>query len=295
MTLPPLGAAPSRSGHLERAPHRIWWEYFGDGDREAVVLLNGLAMHTRAWYPFLDDLRPQHDVLLYDYLGQGQSSSPDEPYSIPGFADDLAAILDHLGIARVHVMGISYGGFIALDFGRLHQDRLFTLTLSGILLSRERQFEMYQDLSLRFYRGGPEAFELYTRYLYEKIFGEPFLRQTEPAALEAMRQRFHERYRDRTYCLVRLTEAQDPFFAALEANLSAYRAVRTPTLLIAGAQDRAIPLWQQRQICGILPDARFEVLEGAGHVVYLEQRKAFFTILGAFLRARSTAVASTTA
>jgi pimeloyl-ACP methyl ester carboxylesterase len=280
--------APSRSGHLERRPHRIWWEYFGEGDREAVVLLNGLAMHTRAWYPFLDDLRPQHDVLLYDYLGQGQSSSPDEPYSIPGFADDLAAILDHLGIARVHVMGISYGGFIALDFGRLHQDRLLTQTLSGILLTRERQFEMYQDLSLRFYRGGPAAFELYTRYLYEKIFGEPFLRQTDPTALEAMRQRFHERYRERVHCLVRLTEAQDPFFADLDANLPAYRRVRTPTLLLAGSQDRAIPLWQQRQICAILPDTRFEVLEGSGHVVYLEQRQRFFAILAAFLRARST-------
>jgi pimeloyl-ACP methyl ester carboxylesterase len=185
-------------------------------------------------------------------------------------------------------MGISYGGFIALDFGRLHQDRLLTQTLSGILLTRERQFEMYQDLSLRFYRGGPAAFELYTRYLYEKIFGEPFLRQTDPGALEAMRQRFHERYRERVHCLVRLTEAQDPFFAELDANLPAYRRVRTPTLLLAGGQDRAIPLWQQRQICAILPDTRFEVLEGSGHVVYLEQRQRFFAILAAFLRARST-------
>jgi 3-oxoadipate enol-lactonase len=282
---------PDASGHLERGPHRIWWERFGTGDREAVVLLNGLAMHTRAWYPFLADLRPRYDVLLYDYLGQGQSSAPDEPYSIPGLAGDLAAILDHLAIERANVMGISYGGFIGLDFARLHQDRLHTLTLSGILLGHERQFEMYQDMSLRFYRGGPEAFELYTRYLYEKIFGEPFLRQTPPATLEAMRQRFHERYRDRVYCLVRLTEAQDPFFAGLEANLPGYRAIRTPTLLLAGSQDRAIPLWQQRQICDVLPDSRFEVLEGAGHVVYLEQRARFFAILDAFLGARSTAFA----
>ena len=63
--------SPDRSGHLEHGPHRIWWEHFGDGDREAVVLLNGLAMHTKAWYGFLDQLRPEFDVLLYDYLGQG--------------------------------------------------------------------------------------------------------------------------------------------------------------------------------------------------------------------------------
>jgi pimeloyl-ACP methyl ester carboxylesterase len=103
-----------------------------------------------------------------------------------------------------------------------------------------------------------------------------------------MRRRFHERYRDRVWCLARLTEAQDPFFAGLDENLPAYRAVTTPTLLLAGSQDRAIPLWQQRQICDVLPDTRFEVLEGAGHVVYLERREAFFTILKAFLRTRST-------
>jgi 3-oxoadipate enol-lactonase len=252
------------------------------------VLLNGLAMRTRAWYGFLDELLPEFDVLLYDYLGQGLSSGPDEPYSIPGFGDDLAAILDHLEIARVHVMGVSYGGFIALDFGRLHGDRLLTQTLSGILLSHERQFQMYQDLSLRFYRGGAETFELYTHYLYEKIFGEPFLRRTDPQVLDSMRQRFFERYRDRVHCLVRLTEAQDPFFDRLEDRLPGYRSVSAPTLLLAGSQDRAIPLWQQRQLCDVLPDTRFELVEGAGHVVYLERREVFFPILRAFLRASST-------
>jgi pimeloyl-ACP methyl ester carboxylesterase len=282
---------PTRCGHLEQGAHRIWWERFGDGERPAVVLLNGLAMHTRAWYGFLDELRPEFDVLLYDYLGQGRSSCPDEPCSIPGFGDALAAILDHLGIDRVHTVGVSYGGFIALDFGRLHRDRLHTQTLSGILLGHERQFQMYQDLSLRFYRSGPEAFELYTHYLYEKIFGEPFLRRTAPDALEAMRQRFHERYRERVHCLVRLTEAQDPFFADLEANLPAYGRVIAPTLVVAGSQDRAIPLWQQRRVGEVLPDTRLEVLEGAGHVVYLERREAFFGLVRAFLRAGSTAFA----
>jgi len=280
---------PDRSGHLEYGEHRIWWELFSDGDgsRQAVVLLNGLAMHTQAWYGFLDELRPGFDVLLFDYLGQGRSSCPDVPYSIPDFCRHLAAILDHLEIERVHVMGISYGGFIALDFGRLFQERLHTLTLSGILLSHERQFAMYQDLSLRFYRGGAEAFELYTHYLYEKIFGEDFLRSLPADTLETMRRRFQERYRDRVYCLVRLTEAQDPFFDGLDDRLPEYRTIATPTLIVAGAQDRAIPIWQQRRLCDLLPDTRLLILQGSGHVVYLEKRAEFFAILRAFMDARA--------
>ena len=72
---------PRESGFLADGAHRIWWELHGTGDQEVVCLLNGLAMHTKAWYPFLDD-RPGYDVLLYDYLGQGASSSPDEPIEI---------------------------------------------------------------------------------------------------------------------------------------------------------------------------------------------------------------------
>nr|MBP7677022.1 alpha/beta fold hydrolase [Thermoanaerobaculia bacterium] len=161
---------PDREGFLEVGSHRIRWEYVGKGDREAVCLLNGLAMHTRAWYGVLPRLVDACDVVLYDYLGQGLSSAPDEPYSIPAFAGYLPRVLDLLGIERVHAVGVSYGGFVAAEVARLFPERLHTLTLSGILLSHEELFSMYQEISLRFYRGGPEVFELYTHYMYEKIF-----------------------------------------------------------------------------------------------------------------------------
>ena len=279
---------PLRSGLLAdpgRPKHRVWWELHGSGGREVVCLLNGLAMHTKAWYPFLDDLA-DYDVLLYDYLGQGASSSPDEPVTIPQLAGELAAVLDELGVARAHVMGVSYGGFVALDFARLFQERLHTLTLSGILLSRERTFELYQAMSLRFYAGGRALFPLYTHYLYERIFGERFLLATPPEALEAMRQRFEDRYIDRIHSLVRLTEAQDPFFEGLEARLEEYRAVTVPTLILAGEQDRCIPLWAQAKLAQVFPNSHYELVAEAGHVVYLERRDLYFPRLRRFLAAR---------
>ncbi len=279
---------PLASGFLPEplAPeHRIWWELHGTGGREVVCLLNGLAMHTKAWYPFLPDLEG-YDVLLYDYLGQGTSSSPDQAVTIPRLAGELAAILDHLEVERAHVMGVSYGGFVALDFARLHPERLETLTLSGILLSRERVFELYQEMSLRFYAGGRELFPLYTHYLYEKIFGERFLRSVEPEALEAMRRRFEARYVDRIHSLVRLTEAQNPFFENLDSRLPEYRAVTAPTLILAGEQDRCIPLWAQETLAEVFPNSRYELVPEAGHVVYLERRDLFFPRLRRFMAAR---------
>ena len=242
-------------------------------------------MHTKAWYPFLPQLVEQFDVVLYDYPGQGESSADDVPVTIPGMAGYLATILDALSVSRVHAMGISYGGFVASDFARLFPHRLHTLTLSGILLSHEKLFSMYQDLSLLFYRAGPDAFEIYTHYMYEKIFGEAFV-TVYAEKLDTMRQRFVQRYRDHVHSLVRLTLAQDPFFAALDDNLPGYRAVTAPTLIMPGAEDRVMLPPVQRKMCGIFPNSRWHPIEGSGHVVYLEKPAEFWSTLRAFLAAK---------
>ncbi|HSB64578.1 MAG TPA: alpha/beta hydrolase [Thermoanaerobaculia bacterium] len=273
-----MSAAPPslREGRHVFAGHGYHWELYGTGARETVCLLNGLAMSTKSWLSFLPELTPTYDVLLFDYLGQGASDDAEvKAGAIPAFGDALAGILDAADLGRVHAVGVSYGGFVAADFARLHGDRLHTLTLSGVLLTKETLFSMYQDMSLRFYRGGPELFDLYTRYLYEKIFGEAFVTRVGEK-LEAMRGNFRDRYRDRIEALVRLTEAQNPFFAALEANAPRYAAIRCPVLVLAGAEDRAIPPSQQRKIAAVIPHARYEEIEGSGHVVYLERPDLFW-------------------
>jgi 3-oxoadipate enol-lactonase len=278
---------PTRSGFIHPDGHDVWYEYFGDGTREAVALLNGLAMSTRAWYGFLPLLLDDYDVLLYDYLGQGESSKPDAPYSITRIAQYLTAIMDELAVEKIHSMGISYGGFIALEHARQFHRRLHTLTLSGIILSREELFEQYEAISLRFYRESPERFDLYTEYMYEKIFGEPFVRRVTRAGLEPMRQRFVERYRDDVHCLIRLTEAQEEYFGSLDDRMPEYRAVTTPVLIMPGEQDRAIPLWAQKKMLEVFPNSRWELIPEAGHVVYLERPEVFFPTLKAFMRAKS--------
>jgi pimeloyl-ACP methyl ester carboxylesterase len=278
---------PTREGFLAADSQRIHWEYFGDGRHEAVCLLNGLAMHTRAWHSFLPLLHPEFDVLLYDYPGQGESSAPDEPTSITRIAAYLTMIMDELGVERVHSMGISYGGFIAIEHARQFHQRLHTLTLSGIILSVEELFEMYEAISLRFYRLGPGHFGLYTHYLYEKIFGEPFVRKLGRENLEPMRQRFEERYKNQIHCLIRLTEAQEEYFGELENRMPEYRAVTTPTLIMPGADDRVMLTRVQRKMLDIFPDSRWLEIPECGHAAYLERPDLFFGTIRAFARAKS--------
>jgi len=278
---------PAKTGFVEADNFKIYWEYFGAGEKEVIVLLNGLAMSVESWYSLLAQIHPEYDVLLYDYAGQGKSSCDDVPYYINRIADYLALIMDKNKIEKVHTMGVSYGGFIAADFGRLHQDRLYTQTLSGILLTREVTFQMYQDLSLMFYRSGDFSFEIYTHYLYEKIFHENFLRAVK-TKLEGMRKNFYDRYKNRVHSLIRLTLAQDPFFDYIDKNPDAYKNVKIPTLIISGREDRAIPLWMQQKMCNIYPDNKLVVLPESGHLTYLERPDLFWTNFKAFVRAKST-------
>jgi pimeloyl-ACP methyl ester carboxylesterase len=280
---------PNKTGcvQVENGTRQIYWEYFGKEEKEVVVLLNGVGMMTGNWYRSLPNVYPDYDVLLYDYFGQGGSSQEDEPYYIPKFCDYLIAVMDELGIAKIHPVGVSYGGFIGADLGRLYQHRLHTLTLSGILLTRETQFQMYQDLSLLFYRAPDPALEIYTRYLYEKIFGENLARQIYGATMEKMRLNFYERYRDKKHCLIRLTEAQNPFFENIDRDADAYRHIQTPTLILTGDQDRAIPPWQQIKLLDILPNCRQIMLPGSGHLTYLEQPDFFWTTVKKFFAAKS--------
>jgi pimeloyl-ACP methyl ester carboxylesterase len=102
-----------------------------------------------------------------------------------------------------------------------------------------------------------------------------------------MRKRFVERYKNRIHCLIRLTEAQDPFFDRLDANLADYGGVRTPVLILTGAEDRVIPPWVQKKLTGIFPNTRHEIVEDSGHVVYLEKPDTFFDMLRRFRAARA--------
>jgi 3-oxoadipate enol-lactonase len=280
---------PDRSGfvEVEQGTRTIYWEYFGEGENEVIVLLNGLAMLTKSWYRTVPFLKPPYDILLYDYFGQGQSSQEDEPYYIHKFAEYLIKVMDEIEIEKIHPIGVSYGGFIAADLGRLFQDRLHTLTLSGILLTQEIQFQMYQDISLMFYRHDEKAFDIYTHYLYEKIFSEKFVRRIYGEKMEKGRVNFYDRYHDKRYCLIRLTEAQNPFFDNIRQDENAYRDIQTPTLIFTGEEDRAIPPWQQRKLLDILPNSRQIMLPECGHMTYMEKPDIFWPTLHRFFAAKS--------
>ena len=282
---------PSKSGiiNVENGTRKVYWEYFGEGKKEAICLMNGLAMSTKSWHRTMVNVYPEYDVILYDYFGQGQSSKEDEPYYISNFCHYLTQILDEeLKIDKIHIMGVSYGGFIAAEYARLYSHRLHTACLSGILLTKDTNFQLYQDISLMFYKKEEPAFEIYTHYLYEKIFGATLASILYGEKLDKMRNGFYELYKDNKHCLIRLTEAQNPFFENIEKNPDAYTKISAPTLIITGMQDRAIPPWVQKKMTNIIPDNKQIEIEECGHMTYMEKPDIFWNELRTFMAKKST-------
>ncbi|MCH7605607.1 MAG: alpha/beta fold hydrolase [Chloroflexi bacterium] len=98
---------------------------------EAVVLHHGNAKNTRLWYAWVPLLARQYRVLRLDARGFGRSSVPPEGYdwSLSNFGTDLLHFLDHLGLEKVHLVGETVGGTIALQFAYEHPERLHSLTV----------------------------------------------------------------------------------------------------------------------------------------------------------------------
>lgn len=278
---------PNKEGYINPDGFKIYYEYFGNGDKEAIVLLNGVAMFTKSWYNFLPLIYPEYDILLFDYLGQGSSSSDDVPYEIPRFCDYLTMILDELKIDKIHVMGISFGAIVGAEYARLHQKRIITLTLSGGLITREEIFLYGGEVGKKILADG--HYDIWSDSIYAQIFGEEFMKKMRPL-FDTMKQKLLERYADRMHALLRLVDTQLEYFKdekICEERLVTFKKISVPTLIISGRHDRAVPLWLQEKMAEIIPGSRLIIVENCGHVVYIEQAPFFFDTLKKFVKAKS--------
>ncbi|WP_342751633.1 alpha/beta fold hydrolase [Streptomyces cahuitamycinicus] len=109
---------------------RLWAERGGTGS--PVVLLHGAGMDSRLWDAVVPELARHHDVIRYDARGLGGATPPSKPFSD---VEDLGAVLDHFGLRRAALVGVSMGGESALDFALAHPERVAALALVGASVS----------------------------------------------------------------------------------------------------------------------------------------------------------------
>ncbi len=245
---------------LERNGVRIYYEDHGSGP--ALLLSHGYSATSRMWRGQVDALADDYRVLSWDIRGHGLSDSPPDvaDYAEAEAVADMAALLDHCGIARAVVGGLSLGGYLSLAFHLAHPERVLALMLFDTGPG-------YKNDAAR--EGWNENAEARAR-----AFEEKGLESLGGGAEVRISQ-----HRSATGLALAARGTLKQFNARVIESLP---DVGVPSLVLVGAEDRPF-LAATKYMAGKIPGATHVVIDDAGHASNIDQRKAFNTAVRSFL------------
>jgi proline iminopeptidase len=127
-------------GYIDVGDGRVWYESAGEGDRTLLLLHGGPGGNAEGFGHFLDLSERGFRVVRYDQLGSWRSDQPDDPtlWRVPRFVAEVERVRQALDLGRMHLLGQSWGSFLALEYALHHQEHLRGLVLgSGAASTRE--------------------------------------------------------------------------------------------------------------------------------------------------------------
>jgi proline-specific peptidase len=289
-----LNAVPTSEGYLDYLGYRTWYRVVGDLGSQAAPLLalHGGPGSTHHYFGPLERLADEHPVVVYDQLGCGSSDRPqDVEWSIAVFRDEVGAVRSQLGLERVHLLGTSWGGMLALEHVLSGADGIVSLILSSTLASMDQwaaeQVVLKNALA-------PEVVDVLDRHERAGTYDDPEYEQ----AMEAYFDRhFYRGPKPRPE--LELMEAErggDVYLAMQGPNewtptgvlrnwdvRDRLGEIEVPTLVIRGRHDMCTDPIAATLTAGI-PDSREVVLEESSHTPVLEETDRYLASISSFMR-----------
>lgn len=264
----------------------IAYEVNGQGDLP-ILLLPGLAT-ARGYFQFFEPLLRDHfTTILVDPRGLGESPSDDTEYTAETWADDFAALIDHLGLGRVHVLGSSHGGCMALAMAHRYPDKITSMVIAGGFSELNRLMEINLRLRLNLVSQlgmGTEIADHVTMWT-----NRPDFLDTEQGqrAVEANTKSIMAADPDRYMAMVRsmqhwgrvLESQQDePSFTAHLPE------IQHPTLALTGDSDHYIPAGLSKLMAEQMPNGEYLEIAQCGHIAVQERPDAVADAVTEFVR-----------
>jgi 3-oxoadipate enol-lactonase len=231
------------------------YEVVGEGP--PLILLHAFPFDRRMWR---GTALPGRQLILPDLRGFG--ASPLRPFAIADLADDVASLMDALGLARAAVGGLSMGGYVALAFVRRHRHRTTALLLADTKAGPD---------SAEARQGREEAIALVRTQGVAAYLEKQIPRLLAPAASEELRNQLRTLGQQRPETVIAGLEAlRDRPDRRPELS-----QITCPTTIVVGAADALTPPAEARAMAEAISGARLVELAGAGHMANLEAPEAF--------------------
>ena len=242
--------------------HQVHYELTGEAGRPVITFLNGLTQNANLWKAYANHFVPRgYRVLAYDMLGQGRSSKPIIDIPLAAHADMLDDLLGQLGIEKIHLASISFGGIIALDFAIRYGKRLHSMVAMSTFAELTPQLELLGAVMVQ------GLTDVGLPYLQSMLY--PM--NMSSAWIAANRERIPAMKRagyigNDGYAMQNLMES----FVAFKPLTPDLHKIKVPTLIMNGEFDFFTPRECHEVIRSRVKNSRLLIVPGAYHAFTLE-------------------------
>ena len=276
-------------GYIHLNDTSIYYKTIGQGE-PLIVLHGGPGFDHQTLMPYIGALGKEMKVVLYDQRGSGLSTGPidSDSITIDAFIEDIELIRKQIGVEKINLAGVSWGGVLALFYGVKYPDKLNSLILFSTAASAEMLFKTFPALNKK--RTSEDA------ALMNVLSISDGYKNNDPKVLEE----FYS-----IYCKAQLADqslvskinivinentaknmdAINNFIWAAIGNFDLHNQLEKigcPTLIMHGRQD-PMPIEAAEKINEKLPNSELVIFEDSGHWIYLEEEEKFKSIVIDFI------------
>lgn len=259
----------------------VYYVTYGAGN--PILLLNGIMMSTNSWKAFIPAFSANNQVVLFDFFDQGQTDKMvGETYTQEVQVALLVALLDHLKLEKVNIVGVSYGGSVAMQFAIAHPERLSRLVifnstaytnpwLSDIGKAWNKAAES-GDGAAYYFTAIPSIYS--PAYYARKL---DWMKNREKTLIPILSNPAF------TSAMIRLTNSAETH--DVRAKLS---TITAPTLIVSSDCDYLTPMADQVFIHGQIPNSDYVIIPGTGHASLYEKPLLFTALVLGFINVSQT-------
>ncbi len=253
-----------KSGKVKTNGTELYYEITGSGPN--LVLIEGLGAALYLWEKQIPELSKYFTVIAYDNRGVGRSDKPAGPYTINMMAKDLAGLMDSLKISKAHILGVSMGGFIALEFALLYPEKVDKLVLGATSAGGKDHIAMSQETLALVLAASGDSREMIKKKL-SLVYSKEYV--SDDSVFEHLVD-------------LRVDNPQPPqaYQAQAMAGVTFDRSedvknINIPTLILGATNDVLVPIQNSYNLNKKIKNSRLIVFDGMGHQFFVEKSKEF--------------------